>query len=155
MLINTELMVMAFFPLSIYIWFNTIFTIPSRTNATIRSQQMIQIQPFAGLNSQRFTAITELFICLGYRGNSASKIPIKSTVPNNTSHILWIFDLFSFSAIDTKASADRSSSIEMEKKPAIAFNESILGYPLPFSQLEIVCLETLRSSATCSCVSFL
>ena len=111
---------------------------------------MIQIQPFAGLNSQRFTAITELSICLEYRGNSASKIPIKSTVPNNTSHILWIFDLFSFSAIDTKASADRSSSIEMEKKPAIAFNESILGYPLPDSHFEIAVLETYSASASSS-----
>ena len=89
-------------------------------NATIRIQQIILIQLFSGLKFQRFTAITELSICLEYIGNSASKIPIKSTVPNNTSHILWIFNLFSFSAIDIKASADRSSSIEMEKKPAIA-----------------------------------
>ena len=30
---------------------------------------------------------------------------------------------------------------------------TISGSDFPFSQLEIVCLETLRSSATCSCIS--
>ena len=59
-----------------------------------------------------------------------------------------MLDLFSFSAMEISFSPDTSSSIVTEKKPEISFKESILGYPLPDSHLEIAVLETNRASAS-------
>ena len=59
----------------------------------------------------------------------------------------------SFSATVIISSEQISSSIVTEKKREISFNESMLGYPLPDSHLEMAVLETNNASASSSCVS--
>ena len=48
---------------------------------------------------------------------------------------------------------DKISSNEIENSSAMRFNESILGYPLPDSHLEIAVRETKINCASSSCVS--
>lgn len=51
------------------------------------------------------------------------------------------------------SSPDNNSSIDTEKNFEIAFNDSILGTPLPDSHLEIAVRDTNNASASSSCVS--
>ena len=79
----------------------------------------------------------------------------KTGVPWQTNNILIfpIFPLFSgFSSLFTFL---YQQPYVKNEKPAIAFNESILGYPLPDSHFEIAVFETYSSSASSSCVRFL
>lgn len=68
-------------------------------------------------------------------------------------HNLFASSFLSFSANIISSSPDNSSSIVIEKNFEINFNESILGYPLPDSHLEIAARETYSFSASYSCVS--
>ena len=61
--------------------------------------------------------------------------------------------LFSFSATEIISSEQIRSSMVTEKKRAISFSESMLGYPLPDSHLDTAVLETKIACASSSCVS--
>ena len=90
---------------------------------------------------------------MGYKGKIMSISENKSTIPNSKSHMFFILDLFSFSAIESNFSPDNNSSIDTEKNFDISFNESIFGYPLPDSHFETAVLDTYKASANSSCVS--
>lgn len=87
------------------------------------------------------------------KGRNRNIIKLQSSKPNTKSLVCFSFCLLSSSAILSISSPDNNSSIDTEKNFEIAFNDSILGTPLPDSHLEIAVRDTNNASASSSCVS--
>lgn len=84
--------------------------------------------------------ISPLFVAKkGRKSNNAMQI---SSKPNIKLQVCSLFCFWLFSAIVNISLDERSSSTVTEKKRAINFSESMLGYPLPDSHFEIAALET-------------
>ena len=86
-------------------------------------------------------------------GRNIRSMMRQSSMPQ-ISIVYFLFDsLISWLASSTISSPQISSSIVIWKYFAIAFSESILGYPLPYSDLEIAVRETKSFSASSSWVN--
>ena len=98
----------------------------------------------------RETDITEPFSLCPKNGRMKNIAAEISSIPNTRSRRWLSFVFVSSSAIVRISSLDKSSSIVTEKNFAIAFNESMLGYPRPDSHLETAVRDTNNISASSS-----
>ena len=78
---------------------------------------------------------------------------LRSSNPNTRSRNCVAVCFWPSSAMVSTSSQDSNSSMDTEKNFAIAFKDSILGYPLPDSHLETAARETKRDAASSSWVS--